>query len=44
MAEKAHQIFLEKFTLDEDLKRIAKMHEFILQQEQQMGLKYSPAY
>ena len=44
MAAKAHQIFLDKFTLDKDLIRIAKMHEYILRQEKEMGLKYAPAY
>lgn len=44
MTAKAHQIFLEKFTLDKDLVRIAKMHEYILLQEKAMNLKYSPAY
>lgn len=44
MANKAHQIFLEKFTLEKDLIRIAKMHESILMQEKQMNLKYAPAY
>jgi hypothetical protein len=44
LAAKAHQIFSEKFTLDKDLVRIAKMHEYILLQEKAMNLKYSPAY
>ena len=44
MAARAHQIFLDKFTLDKDLIRIAKMHEYILLQEKEMGLKYAPAY
>ncbi len=44
MAAKAHQIFLDKFTLEKDLIRIAKMHEAILEQEKSMALKYAPAY
>lgn len=44
MAAKAHQIFLDKFTLEKDLIRIAKMHEFILEEEKKLGLRYSPAY
>lgn len=44
MANKAHQIFSEKFTLEKDLIRIAKMHEYVLMQEKQLDLKYSPAY
>lgn len=44
MANRAHNIFLEKFTLEKDLIRIAKMHESILIQEQNMHLKYPPAY
>ena len=44
MAAKAHQIYLEKFTLDKDLSRIAKMHEYILEQEKKMNLSYAPAY
>lgn len=43
-AARAHQIFLDKFTLDKDLIRIAKMHEYILAQEKAMRLKYAPAY
>lgn len=43
-AAKAHQIFLDKFTLDKDLVRIAKMHEYIIAQEKAMKLKYNPAY
>ena len=33
MANRAHNIFLEKFTLEKDLNKIAKMHEYILNQE-----------
>ena len=44
MAARAHQIFLEKFSLDKDLDRIAKMHEFIEKQEKDMGLSYPLAY
>lgn len=43
-AAKAHQIFLDNFTLDKDLVRIAKMHEYVIAQEKAMGLKYNPAY
>lgn len=43
-AAKAHQIFLDKFTLDKDLVRIAKMHEYVIEQEKEMNLKYPPAY
>ncbi len=44
MAARAHQIFLEKFTLEKDLIRIAKMHESILEQEKAMSLRYPLAY
>ena len=44
MAARAHQIFLEKFTVERDLVRIAKMHEYILNQEKEMGLRYPLAY
>ncbi|AVP87353.1 hypothetical protein phytr_4020 [Candidatus Phycorickettsia trachydisci] len=44
MANRAHQIFLEKFTVDQDLIRIAKMHEYILTQEKQMNLEYPFSY
>ncbi len=44
MAAKAHQIFLEKFTLEKDLIRIAKMHEYIVRQEKEMGLTYPLVY
>ncbi len=43
-AARAHQIFLDKFTLNKDLIRIAKMHEYLLEQEKKMNLKYAPAY
>jgi len=44
MAARAHQIFLEKFTLEKDLVRIAKMHEYVVKQEKEMGLSYPLAY
>lgn len=44
MAARAHQIFLEKFTLEKDLVRIAKMHEYIVRQEKEMGLSYPLVY
>jgi hypothetical protein len=44
MAAKAHKIFLEKFTLDKDLDRIARMHEYVVKQEKDMGLSYPLAY
>jgi hypothetical protein len=44
MAARAHQIFLEKFTVEKDLIRIAKMHEYVIQQEKEMGLSYPLAY
>jgi hypothetical protein len=44
MASRAHNIFLEKFTLEKDLARIAKMHEYILLQEKEMGLSYPLSY
>lgn len=44
MADRAHKIFLEKFTLEKDLIRIGKMHEYILQQEKEMNLSYPLAY
>ncbi len=40
MAARAHQIFLEKFTLEKDLIRIAKMHEYIVRQEKELNLTY----
>lgn len=44
MAERAHQIFLEKFTLEKDLIRIAQMHEYILLKDKEMGYTYPPVY
>lgn len=44
MADKAHKIFLEKFTLEQDLVRIAKMHEYVINQEKEMKLSYSLGY
>lgn len=44
MAKNAHEIFLQKFTLDKDLNKIAQMHEYVLKQEKEMNLKYPPAY
>lgn len=44
MAEKANKIYREKFTLREDLIRIAKMHEGVLAQEKAMGLSHPLAY
>ncbi|AVP87352.1 hypothetical protein phytr_4010 [Candidatus Phycorickettsia trachydisci] len=43
-AKLAHKIFLEKFTVDKDLIRIAKMHEYILKQEKNMSLDYNLVY
>ncbi len=43
-AARAHQIFLENFTLEKDLVRLAKMHEYILLQEKKMNLDYKLAY
>ena len=44
MSARAHQIFLDKFTLEKDLVRIAKMHEYVLLQEKAMKLDYNLAY
>lgn len=44
MADKAHQIFLQKFTLEKDLIRIAKMHEYVVSQEKEMNLSYPLGY
>lgn len=33
MANRAHQIFLDKFTIEQDLVQIAKMHEYILDRD-----------
>jgi len=44
MADRAHRIFLEKFTVEKDLIRMAKMHEYVLKQEKEMGLNYPLAY
>lgn len=44
-AAKAHQIFLDKFTLEKDLVRIAKMHEYaLLQDKKQWDLEYPLGY
>lgn len=44
-AAKAHQIFLDKFTIEKDLVRIAKMHEYILLQEKEkLDLAYPLGY
>jgi len=43
-ANQAHQIFLKKFTIDQYLDHIAKMHEYVLQQEKQMDLDYHLSY
>lgn len=40
MAARAHQIYLEKFTIEKDLIRIAKMYEYIIKREKDAGLKY----
>ena len=44
MADRAHKIFLEKFTIEKDLERIAKMHEYVLAQEKEMNLSYPLGY
>lgn len=44
MADRAHKIFLEKFTLEKDLIRIAKMHEYIRTKEKEMKLSYPLVY
>lgn len=44
MANRAHKIFLDKFTLENDLVRIAKMHEYIVKQEKEMKLSYPLVY
>lgn len=44
MADRAHKIFLEKFTLEKDLERIAKMHEYLLEKDKKMGLSYPLVY
>lgn len=44
IANRAHKIFLEKFTVDRDLIRIAKMHEYILEQDKKMNLEYPFSY
>ena len=44
-AARAHQIFLDKFTIEKDLARIAKMHESILETERKsMDLSYPLGY
>ncbi len=44
-AAKAHQIFLDKFTIERDLIRIAKMHEHIIVEENKsMNLLYPLGY
>jgi|GEM_PF-2869779 len=45
MAAKAHQIFLDKFTLEKDLVRMAKMHEYAISQDKKIWkLEYSIGY
>lgn len=44
MANRAHKIFLEKFILEKDLARFARMHEYVLEQEKQMKLEYPLSY
>ncbi len=44
MAEKAHKIYLEKFTIEADLIRIAKMHETLIMEEKEMNLQYNLGY
>ncbi len=45
MAAKAHQIFLDKFTLEKDLIRIARMHEYALEQDKKLWrLEYPVGY
>ncbi len=44
MAEKAHKIYLEKFTIEVDLVRVAKMHEGVLNQEKELDLQYNLGY
>lgn len=43
-ADKAHKIFLEKFTVESDFLRLTKMHEYILAKEKEMNLDYSLSY
>ncbi len=38
MASRAHKIFLDNFTIERDLIKIAKMHEYILMKEKEMDL------
>jgi len=44
MARRAHKIFLEKFTLEQDLPRIARMHEYVLNEIKEKNLDYTLAY
>lgn len=44
MADRAHKIFIDKFTLEKDLIRIAKMHEFILKEEKALNITYPLVY
>ncbi len=37
MANQAHKIFLEKFTIERDLIRFAKMHEYVVKQERELS-------
>jgi len=40
MAENTHKIFLQKFTMETQLTKLAKMHEYILAKEKAMNLKF----
>jgi hypothetical protein len=44
MADRAHQISLKKFALEDNLLRIAKMHEFIVKEEKKMKLSFPLSY
>lgn len=44
MAAKAHDIFIKNFTLEKDLIRIAKMHEYVIKVESDKGLSFSWNY
>ena len=44
MAARAHKIFLDNFTVDKDLARIARMHEYVLEQEKKMKMSHPLVY
>jgi hypothetical protein len=44
MANNCHKIFLEKFTMEKQLVKLAKMHEHVLEQDRKKGYKFPTKY